>query len=196
VDPLRRADLPDAVRRIGASMCRELLAKPYTERRRALQGLQLNGPHWKTPANYIGDGEHIRAIRLEGLVAKRLDSPYEAGQRTGAWVKIKNHRTGVYRIGGWIPDQEGRIEALLVGKPASAGMLQYVGAVELGPLNMLRHALDRLATKNSPFHAFQSRSARRVIPLMNVTVRSIDTDGTWLREPTLISAQSMSTVRQ
>jgi hypothetical protein len=98
----------------------------------------------------------------------------------------------VYRIGGWIPDEDGRIEVLLIGKPASAGMLQYVGAVELGPLNMLRRELDRLAKKEAAFHAFRSRRARYVVPELTVTVRSIDSDGTWLREATLIGVEGFS----
>jgi bifunctional non-homologous end joining protein LigD len=31
----------------------------------------------------------VRAAGLEGLVAKRLDSRYEPGQRCGAWQKMR-----------------------------------------------------------------------------------------------------------
>ena len=52
------------------------------------------GRHWQTPAYHVGDGEAIprrqRRARAGGRVAKRLDSSYEPGRRTGAWLKIKN----------------------------------------------------------------------------------------------------------
>jgi bifunctional non-homologous end joining protein LigD len=80
------------------------MKKPYTERRRMLEELRLDGPNWKTLPNFIGEGEHIRAVsrqhRLDGVVAKRLDSVYEPGKRSGARLKIKNHHTSVFRIGG------------------------------------------------------------------------------------------------
>jgi bifunctional non-homologous end joining protein LigD len=31
----------------------------------------------------------VLALELEGMVAKRLDSPYLSGVRSGAWVKVK-----------------------------------------------------------------------------------------------------------
>jgi bifunctional non-homologous end joining protein LigD len=170
---------------------RDMTKRTYTERRRVLDGLQLNGPAWKTPLNHIGDGEQIRAVsrqhRLEGVVAKRLDSIYEAGKRSGAWIKIKNHCTGVYRVGGWIADNDGRVEAVLIGKPASSGMLQYVGAVELGCIHAIQPALERLACAETSFHAFESRRARPVKPELSVVVRYLDTDDRWPREATLIT---------
>ena len=40
-------------------------------------------------------------------MAKRLDSRYEPGRRTGAWIKIKHIRRQELVIGGWLPG-EGR----------------------------------------------------------------------------------------
>ena len=34
----------------------------------------------------------VRAMQLEGVVAKRKDSPYEAGERSGTWQKLKLER--------------------------------------------------------------------------------------------------------
>ena len=60
---------------------------PYRERRALLEGLELNGPAWQTPAYHAGEGRELLAATaehgLEGVVAKRLDAPYRpASART------------------------------------------------------------------------------------------------------------------
>lgn len=99
-----------------------LLPKTYSERRSILEGLQLDGAHWQTPDYKTGDGREIlaasRKLGLEGIIAKRLDSCYQPGKRTGAWLKIKNQRRQELLIGGWVPGQgarAGTIGALLLG---------------------------------------------------------------------------------
>src|SRR6516225_2153782 len=47
--------------------------------------------------------EAVRAHGLEGLVAKRLDSVYESGQRSGAWRKMRIDREQEFVIGGYTP---------------------------------------------------------------------------------------------
>src|SRR5439155_21863479 len=95
---------------------------PYTERRRGLAELELAGAHWQTPAHHEGEGaallEASKAQELEGIVAKRLDSVYEPGKRTGAWRKVKNVLRQEFVIGGWLPGQGARsktIGSLAVG---------------------------------------------------------------------------------
>jgi bifunctional non-homologous end joining protein LigD len=71
---------------------RPLLAEPYTARRGALEALRLNGPHWQTAPSFPGEGEAVREVArqrgLPGIVAKRLDSPYEPGKRSASWLFI------------------------------------------------------------------------------------------------------------
>ena len=67
--------------RIGAGCCDQLLEP---------------GPRWRVSPTY-DDGTALldaaRARGLEGVVAKRLDSRYEPGRRTRAWLKVKvRHR--------------------------------------------------------------------------------------------------------
>ena len=73
-----------------------LMDLPYEERRERLEELDLNGPNWRTPPSYMGEGrpllEASKQQGLEGIVAKRLDSPYEPGRRSSAWIKVKNKR--------------------------------------------------------------------------------------------------------
>src|SRR5438477_7455695 len=115
------------------------MERPYGERRAGLEELGLEGPNWRTPPAHPGKGkELLRASAeqgLEGVVAKRLDSPYEPGRRTGTWVKVKNKRRQELVIGGWMPGEgrrENRIGALLVGHHDADGKLRYAGRVGSG----------------------------------------------------------------
>jgi bifunctional non-homologous end joining protein LigD len=72
---------------------RPMLTEPYAERRATLEALQLEGGAWSTPSYHRGDGEALltaaAAGGLPGLLAKRLDSPYEPGRRSPKWVKVE-----------------------------------------------------------------------------------------------------------
>ena len=142
---------------------RPLLDLPYTERREILDELDLgSGPNLQAPASHRGDGrpllELTRERGLEGLVAKRLDSTYQPGKRSRAWIKVKNVRTTELVVGGWIPGQggrTGRIGALLVGYYDDEGQLHYAGRVGTGftesTLDDLARVLKPLRRGRSPF---------------------------------------------
>src|SRR5581483_2862753 len=70
---------------------RKLTHLPLYERRSLLDGLRLHGSCWQTSAVF-DDPEALWQVcvdqGLEGLVAKRLRSPYRPGER--GWVKVKN----------------------------------------------------------------------------------------------------------
>ena len=69
---------------------------PYRERRELLEGLCLEGPTWRAPRSVDEPAPLLAATRergLEGIVAKRLDSPYTPGERSFAWVKHKHLRS-------------------------------------------------------------------------------------------------------
>ena len=120
---------------------RSTIELPYRQRRELLEGLRLKGPAWQVPAQRVDGGAELLAAtaehRLEGVIAKRLDSPYRPGERSGEWVKIKNVHRQELVIGGWLPGKEGRsgqLGALLVGyheHDASHG-LRYAGRVGTG----------------------------------------------------------------
>jgi DNA ligase D-like protein (predicted polymerase)/DNA ligase D-like protein (predicted 3'-phosphoesterase) len=81
-----------------------LMELPYTERRARLQALNLDGERWRTPEYQPRDGTALLAASkeqgLEGIVAKRLDSPYTPGERGGSWLKIKSVQRQELDIGG------------------------------------------------------------------------------------------------
>jgi bifunctional non-homologous end joining protein LigD len=95
---------------------------PYVRRRELLEGLGLDGPRWRTPRFRLGGGadllEAARRQGLEGIVAKRTDSPYRTGKRTGEWVKTRVWRRQEFVIGGYIPGEgrrAKRVGSVLVG---------------------------------------------------------------------------------
>src|SRR5215208_6554672 len=117
-----------------------LMDAPYAERRRRLEELGLEGPAWRTPGYHAGAGAALlsasREQALEGIVAKRLDSRYEPGRRTSAWIKVKHTNRQELVVGGWLRADMGRsaaLGALLVGHwEGEPPRLRYVGKVGIG----------------------------------------------------------------
>lgn len=142
---------------------RDLTRLPFRERRRLLHGLGLNGPSWQVTPSHDADGEQMlevaRSHRLEGVVAKRLDSLYEPGRRSPNWVKIKLLSRQEFVVGGWLPEKNSpgadRVGVLLLGYHDDAGKLRYAGGVGSGlavsDQSKLRRVLDRHASARSPF---------------------------------------------
>jgi bifunctional non-homologous end joining protein LigD len=135
---------------------------PYTDRRALLDRLALSGAHWQTPATTIGGGARVRKaaedLGLEGVVAKRLDSTYQPGKRSPAWVKVKVHRGQEFVVGGWLPGNgrlEGRLGSLIVGYHDDDGSLRYAGRVGSGiderARSLLEQKLAPLARDDNPF---------------------------------------------
>jgi bifunctional non-homologous end joining protein LigD len=138
---------------------------PYTERRERLEQLDLNGRSWRTPAYHAGEGAALLDASarqgLEGVMAKRLDSPYEPGRRPGTWLKVKNTRRQELVIGGWLPGEgrrQGRIGALLMGyydHDPPEPELRFAGKVGTGfdgkELDRLQTLLAPLTRPTSPF---------------------------------------------
>nr|WP_179791505.1 non-homologous end-joining DNA ligase [Actinopolymorpha rutila] len=115
-----------------------MLASPYTARREALDALGLAGLYCQVPPAFVGAGDAaLRTSRdqgLEGVVAKRLSSPYEPGRRSASWVKVKNLRTQEVVIAGWRVGEGSRADtfgALLCGV-YDEGRLVYAGRVGTG----------------------------------------------------------------
>ena len=75
----------------------------------------------------------VKARGLEGLVAKRIDSPYESGGRSGAWSKIKWRNEQELVIGGYTEPKGARacFGALLTGY-YEGGELRFAGKVGTG----------------------------------------------------------------
>lgn len=78
---------------------------------------------WKVIDNW----KRIFGGRLDGIIAKRADLPYESGNRTGM-VKIKNLRSADCVIGGFRWAKSGQVPgSLLLGLFDTEGLLHHVG---------------------------------------------------------------------
>jgi ATP-dependent DNA ligase len=114
-----------------------LIGKPLAERRRRLESFA---------AKHFGAQEHVRLspatadlkdarrwLRtmgggLDGIIAKNLESPYEAGERSGAMQKIKDLRIADCVVGGFRYASAGRVVgSLLLGLYGDDGLLHHVG---------------------------------------------------------------------
>ena len=137
---------------------RSLLQEPL-ERRRQILSEVIN----EIKAAPIGLSENLAAntkelIRVakefgfEGIVAKRKDSLYESGNRSGAWVKYKVNRGQEFVIGGYTPGNP--LDALIVGYYEGERLL-YAAKVRNGFVPQLRREvaarLKGLETDRCPF---------------------------------------------
>ena len=108
---------------------------------------------------------------LEGVVAKRAESPCQPGRRSADWVKVKLARTRSVVIGGFTEPKGSRagFGALMVGIPGPEGLV-YSGKVGTGSSELaVAGILARL------------RSLRRSCPPFSTSVPAADAAGaTWV----------------
>ncbi len=79
---------------------------------------------------------------MEGVVAKRLASPYQPGKRTDAWIKFKARQEIQCVILGYLAE-DGDLRSLALAAPDLQGALTYVGRVGSGLGTKLRDDLLR-----------------------------------------------------
>ncbi|MGH2979474.1 MAG: DNA ligase D [Solirubrobacterales bacterium] len=172
-----------------------LIGRPYEERREVLESMELEGQAWRTPHYQRGQGaallEASAGQGLEGVVAKRLDSRYAPGQRSSAWIKVKNKQRQALVIGGWLPekDRSDRLGALLAGYHDEQGRFRYAGRVGTGWDAKERARLERLLVplgrERPPFEGKRGpRGARYVEPRLVAEIEFTEwTNENMLRHP-------------
>jgi bifunctional non-homologous end joining protein LigD len=130
---------------------RDLTALPLQDRRRPLPKVLGNSGvllSQELPGSAAEVSAAVARLGLEGVVAKRRDSRYDAGQRSGAWVKLKLDKQQEFVIGGYRPGPHG-VDALLVGH-YEGKRLHFAGKVRAGFLPHLRREVAALL---KPLHA-------------------------------------------
>jgi bifunctional non-homologous end joining protein LigD len=90
----------------------------------------------------------VQQLGLEGVIAKRKDSTYIAGERSNAWAKLKLDRQQEFVIGGYRPGPHG-IDALLVGFYEGRDLL-FAGKVRAG---FTPHVRRDVHSRLLPLHA-------------------------------------------
>ena len=120
---------------------RSLLNVPLSERRETLKEIFKGVKAAPIALSESLDASPTELIRVakefgfEGIVAKRKDSYYESGKRTGAWVKYKVNRGQEFVIGGYTPGNP--FDALIVGYYEGEKLL-YAAKVRNGFVPLVR----------------------------------------------------------
>lgn len=142
---------------------------PYQKRRETLEKLKLRG---KTPVSvpprFPGPGadvlEAAAANGLEGVIGKSLESQYEPGRRSLAWIKVPFNMTQEVIVVGWKAGagrREGMIGSLLLAAYGKEGKLDFIGHVGTGFTDA---ALVDLAKKLGPLKRATSSVDGMVVP--------------------------------
>lgn len=174
-----------------------LTTAPLAERRRAL-GALLPHAGGRVFANPLAVGEGVRffaAMRrrnMEGMVAKRLQSPYRIGERSDDWLKIKvRPRLRCVVFGTLHRHPDGPVRSLVVGAYGPDGPV-WLGNVGSGLDDETRRQLtEQLRNLESPappgFGATGDGHIRYVRPLLVVTVEYLElTPSGHLRHPAFV----------
>jgi DNA ligase D-like protein (predicted ligase) len=98
---------------------RDLTRLPFIERRQIMISvLKFHSSRIRAAQHFETSAEEmVRAVRqqgLEGVIAKRKDSRYEAGKRSGSWAKYRLNRGQELVIGGYVPGAHG-LDSIVVG---------------------------------------------------------------------------------
>lgn len=113
-----------------------LRSAQYIDRRRYLSQCLLPTAHLQL-VHTSDNAEKLYAASLdagfEGIVAKRKDSPYQPGKRSGAWLKIKSTQTAEFVVGGYTKGKGAReaLGSLLLGY-WNGSKLHFAGHVGSG----------------------------------------------------------------
>jgi bifunctional non-homologous end joining protein LigD len=137
-----------------------LFKVPLEDRKRLLRNLFADTALLKYSEHVIGEGKAFftaaKQKRLEGIVAKLRDSPYQPGVRSSAWLKIKAVLQQEVVIGGFTAPRNSRkhFGALLVGV-YEGGKFVFTGHVGGGfderTLAELSKLMKPLIVKSPPF---------------------------------------------
>ena len=138
---------------------RDVMAEPLVKRRALIEKHVL--PTLADPIRYSPILEAslpnlIRSVKeqgLEGLVAKRSDSKYEPGERSGAWTKMRVNRAEEFVIGGYTIGGR-HFDALIFGY-WEGDRLMYAARTRIGftpaVLEQLQQRFRDLETPECPF---------------------------------------------
>jgi ATP-dependent DNA ligase len=130
-----------------------VMSEPLQARRERLQKIvaALNHPQFVLSDGVVGQGKAFFKLvverEMEGVMAKRLKSPYLPGQRTDAWIKIKRGEDVTCLVIGFIPSGPDDFRSLILAAERD-GKLHYVGKVGSGFTNAMRKKVNGILWSN------------------------------------------------
>ena len=135
----------------------DLTREPLSERRRHLSDWVIPSAKVQLSESFQVPAEQIlasvRQLGLEGVVAKRLRSPFECGRRSGAWVKVRVELAQEFVIARFTPGTHG-FDAVLLGFHRSKDLI-FCASVRAGFVPASRRSLferlEPLITDICPF---------------------------------------------
>jgi bifunctional non-homologous end joining protein LigD len=146
---------------------RDLTMLPLSERREILRSVVEPGEHIalsevsnQTAAQMM---KFVRSHGLEGIVAKRADSVYQPGQRSGLWVKHRINLGQEFVVGGYVPGTHG-VDSLVIGF-YQGNKLHYAARVRAGFVPATRRevfeTIKQFKTTKCPFVNLPEKQAGR-----------------------------------
>ncbi len=160
---------------------RSLLDLPYRTRRHVLEDLMCDGAAWRVPPAVEEGSAALLDLALardyEGIMLKRLDSPYRPGARSADWRKVKIRQRQEFVVGGWVAGRrslEQQIGSLILGV-WDGDDLVMAGRAGSGLTDDIRNQLmARFVERDtSPF----------------LEVPSFDRPTTWVRPEVIVEAE-------
>jgi DNA ligase D-like protein (predicted ligase) len=107
--------------------------------------------------------EFVKSHGLEGVIAKRADSIYEPGRRSGLWVKKRLNLSQEFVIGGYVPSHLG-LDSIVIGVYRDK-QLHYAARVRAGFVPLTRRQvferIKPLQTTKCPFVNLPEKDAGR-----------------------------------
>jgi bifunctional non-homologous end joining protein LigD len=182
----------------------DLRPLPLSARKAVLRRVVAPGGEWLRLSEEIAErGEDLYAavagMGLEGIVAKRADSPYRAGY-SADWLKVRVDRSSDFAVIGFEPPGSG-IRKLHLAVMGEDGELVYAGTVGTG-FNReteaeLRRRLEPLRRATAPLPTPGLRGAAWVEPELVVEVRYKEwTEGGNLRHPVFLRLRDDKTAKE
>ncbi len=145
----------------------DLMMVPLSERRKILREVIVPGKH--VALSEISERPlhemlaFVRSHSMEGIIAKRADSIYEPGRRTGLWAKHRISLGQEMVVGGYVPGTHG-VDSLVVGFYQGES-LYYAARVRAGFVPATRRQvfeqIKALKTANCPFVNLPEKQAGR-----------------------------------
>jgi DNA ligase D-like protein (predicted ligase) len=148
---------------------KNLRDRPLDERRELLRAKvmpRMQGEVLFSESLEATAAEIVAAVKeqgLEGVIAKRRDSLYDPGRRSGAWVKMRINKGQELVIGGYVPAPK-NFDSIIVGYYSGRDLI-YVARVRAGFVPALRakvfERFHKLEIKTCPFSNLPQREKGR-----------------------------------